>query len=67
MVYDNIKRLADEKNIRIVSLESKAGLGRGTIGKWRRQTPQLRNLVRVAQALDVPIEELVSTETTKPF
>ena len=59
MVYERIKKLADEKGISIYALEKKAGLENGAIGKWRESSPTLKNLQKVADALEVSITELI--------
>lgn len=62
MVYDKIKKLADEKGISIYALEKKAGLENGAIGKWRKSSPTISSLQKVADALEVPITKLVEKE-----
>lgn len=59
MIYDNIVNLANEKGISIKKLEVLAGIGNGTIGKWRTSDPQVDTLLKVADALCVPIEKLL--------
>ena len=59
MVYKNIEELCLKKNIKITQLEKKAGLGRGTIGKWKTYNPTLKNLTSVADALNVSVNRLL--------
>lgn len=59
MVYDKVKKLADERNISIYALEKKAGLQNGAIGKWRESSPTLKSLQAVAEALEVTMNELL--------
>ena len=59
MIYENIKTIAKEKGISIAQIEKMAGLGNGTIGKWRNSNPGIVNLFKIAKALDVPFESLV--------
>ena len=61
-IYEKIKKLADEREISIYALEKKAGLQNGNIGKWRESSPTIGNLQKVADALEVPIAELVEKE-----
>lgn len=56
MIYENIKRIADEKGISIRSLEMQAGLKNGAISKWKESTPSVLNLKAVAKILNKPIE-----------
>lgn len=59
MIYDNIKEICNKKNISISALEKKAGIGNGTIGKWRLYEPNIASLSKVADALDIPISKLM--------
>lgn len=59
MLYENIKAIALEQSLSIRALERKAGLSQGTINKWHTSMPTVENLVRVATALDVPLEKLL--------
>ena len=56
---DKIIDLAEKKNLKVHALESKTGLGNGTIKKWRFQNPKLDNLVAVADYLGVAYWKLV--------
>lgn len=59
MIYDNVKRLSDEKGISISQLEKEAGLGNGTIGGWRTSAPRLDSLQAVAKVLKVKVDKLL--------
>lgn len=59
MVYDNVKKLCDEKGITIAQLEREAGLQNGAIGKWRIFNPRITNLQAVAKVLKVKMEKLL--------
>jgi len=59
LIYDNVKKLADEKKIPITVLEERVGLARGTIGKWQNAWPRINNVVKVAKELDVSVEDLL--------
>lgn len=59
MVYDKVKKLADEQKISIYALEKKAGLQNGAIGKWRESSPTLKSLQAVADALGISVNELL--------
>lgn len=56
---DKIIDLAEKKNLKVHTLESKTGLGNGTIKKWRFQNPKLDNLVAVADYLGIAYWKLV--------
>lgn len=59
MIYENVKRLSDEKGISISRLEKEAGLGNGTISGWKTSAPRLDSLQAVAKVLKVKMEKLL--------
>lgn len=59
MVYENIKRLCEKQSISIGTLEKKANLGHGTVGKWKEINPSLTSLKKVAVVLNVPVVVLM--------
>lgn len=59
MIFDNIKKICDEKGISIAGLEKATGLGNGTIGGWRTSSPRVNVLKKVADYLGVPLEQLL--------
>lgn len=62
MIFANIKRLADEKGLSIKGIEAQVGLANGTISKWKESEPSVINLNKVAQLLNVTLEELIKSE-----
>lgn len=62
MIYENIKDLCEKKNISIRALEQKAGIGNGTIGKWKSSNPNVDNLAKVARVLGVSISRLIKSD-----
>lgn len=59
MIYENVKRLSDEKGISISRLEKEAGLGNGTISGWKTSAPRLDSLQAVAKVLKVKVDKLL--------
>lgn len=59
MIYDNIKSIAEKKGMSIAEIEKKAGIGNGTIGRWRESYPNVDSIVKVAKVLSVSINTLV--------
>lgn len=59
MVYENVKKICDEKGISITQLEKEAGLSSGSIGKWRNCIPKADSLQAVAKVLKVKMEKLL--------
>lgn len=64
MIFDNIKRITDAKNISIRTLETEAGLANGTVGKWRTSKPTIDNLMSVAKVLGVALTDLLKEDET---
>lgn len=58
-VYENVCLYANKKNIPIYLLEQKAGLGNGTIGKWKDGEATIGSLKKVADALGVDVKKLI--------
>ena len=59
MLYDNVKKLCEEKGISIMSLEQKLHFPRSYICKWNENEPGVRKVQQVANELGVPIEKLL--------
>ena len=59
MIFDNIKKYADEKGWSIARVEREAKIANGTIRKWEKGSPRVAFLQKVADALGVPIEKLL--------
>lgn len=61
LIYENIKEVCDKKNISISALEKRAGIGNGTIGKWKesKSGPTVETLLKIADVLGVSIGRLV--------
>ena len=58
-IYDNVKMLADERNMTIAEVERTAGIANGTIGKWRTKKPKVDSLLKVAEALETEITVII--------
>lgn len=59
MLFENVSRLCEKKNLSISALEKAAGLGNGTIRLWRDSFPKVNNLAAVAAILGTTIDELL--------
>lgn len=60
MVYENVKRLADEMGISIAAIERECGLGNATIKGWQLSSPSAKNLKKVAEFLGKSMEDLMT-------
>lgn len=55
-VYNNVKVLANERNLSIKAIEVSCGLSNGSIQKWDKSMPKADALYQVAQFLGESIE-----------
>lgn len=62
MLYDNVKKLCEEKGVSILSLEKALGFPRGSICKWKENEPGIRKVQKVADYLGVSIETLLAED-----
>ena len=60
MIYDNIKKLCEEKEISVGKIEKDLQLSNGSICKWNENEPGIRKVQKVADYLGVTIEELLA-------
>ena len=61
----NIKRLCTSRGLTIQQLEDRAQISAGTIGRWGQNgkfIPSVDKVKRVADALGVPVDELLREE-----
>ena len=62
MLYDNVKKLCEEKGVSILSLEKALGFPRSSICKWNENEPGIRKVQKVADYLGLSIEELLAED-----
>lgn len=65
-IVDTIRQLSHARGISITTLEQTVGLGNGTIGKWRKQSPSCDKLKLVADYLSVSIDYLLTGKEKSP-
>ncbi len=63
MLYDNVKSICEEKGIPISKLEDDLQFPRSYICKWNKNEPGIRKVQKVAEYLNVSIEELLEERT----
>ena len=56
---ENVRRIAKEKGIGIMKMESDLGFSEHYISKWDKYTPSIDKVVAVADYLGVSVDELV--------
>lgn len=59
MVYDNIKKICENKGITISQIERDLGFSNASIRKWKECDPGVRKVQKVADYLKVPIKKLL--------
>lgn len=59
MIYKNIKKYAKEKGMTIKEVECRAGLTENCVYKWKDHSPTVRGLQKVANVLEVTMDELL--------
>lgn len=59
MLYNNVKKLCEEKNISISQLERDLGFPRSSVCKWNENEPGVTKVRKVADYLGVPMEQLL--------
>lgn len=66
MLYNNVKKICEEKNISISQMERDLKFPRSSICKWNENEPGVTKAQKVADYLEVPIEKLLHEDTTQP-
>lgn len=65
-LVQNIKRLADEKNVTFAEIERKVGISNGQIRRWDSVSPKIENVQKVADYFGASIDDLLErNETSK--
>lgn len=59
MLFDKISSLCEERGISIARLEREAELGNATVRGWKESDPYASKLKRVADVLNVTVDELL--------
>lgn len=59
MLYDKIKEVAKARKVSIYRIERDLDFSNGSLRKWNDSTPSVTSLKKVADYLDVPMEELL--------
>lgn len=59
LLFDNIKKLAKEKNVSISEIEENCKLGKRTIYRWDINSPSIDKVKAVSNFLGVTVDELL--------
>lgn len=60
MLYEKIKEEAKANKTTVAEIERHCKFARGSIAKWNENVPSADKLVRVADYLHIPFEELIN-------
>lgn len=66
VLFENVSRLCEERNITFAALEREIGLGNGSIWKWgnRTKSPNVIAVKRVADYFGVTVDDLLADTGT---
>lgn len=59
MLYDKIKEVAKTKSLSIYRIERDLGFSNGSLRKWNNSTPSATSLKKVANYLNITLDELL--------
>ena len=60
MIYENVVSLCKKSDISISRLEIETGIGNGTIGRWKKSSPNVDNVKKVADFFGVTVDSLIT-------
>ena len=58
-IYEAVKECCNSEGISIRHLENMLKMGNGTVGKWRKQSPTLKSISKVADYFDKPVDYFI--------
>lgn len=60
VLYEKIKKLADDRGVSINQIESNLGFSRGSIYKWDKNVPSVFKIKQVADYFDITVDSLIN-------
>lgn len=60
VLYEKIKKLADDRGVSINQIESDLGFSRGSIYKWDKNVPSVFKIKQVADYFGITIDLLIN-------
>lgn len=60
MIYNNVKKICEEKGVSISQLERDLEFPRSSVCKWNENVPAVTKVQKVADYFKVPIEQLLA-------
>lgn len=64
-VLNRIKEISKDRGLTLKEVARKAGIGENSIYKWKTASPSTKTLDKVAKALGVTVEDLMSDSDDK--
>lgn len=58
-LFENVKKILEEKNISVIEFEKNIGLQRGGFYKWKDHDPSVTSVKKASDYLEVPIDQIV--------
>ena len=58
-ITENVRKIAAEKRIPLAKVEEIAGISKNSIHKWSKNLPSVDKVARVADVLNVTVDELI--------
>ena len=60
VLYEKIKKLADDRGVSINQIESDLGFSRGSIYKWDKNVPSVFKIKQVADYFGITVDSLIN-------
>lgn len=60
VLYEKIKKLADDRGVSINQIESELGFSRGSIYKWDKNVPSVFKIKQVADYFGITVDSLIN-------
>ena len=60
MLYEKVATLCQNNNLTIAKLERECEMGNGTVRGWKKSSPSIENLKKVADYFGITVDGLIS-------
>lgn len=62
-LFETIQKLAKQRGMSLLEVNDKAGLGKSSIYNWKKTTPKIDSIKKVAEVLKINVNELISSSS----
>lgn len=66
-LFNSIKKLSNVKGLSIAQLEKELGFSNGSIARWKKSSPSLEKVEKVASFFNVSIDYLIGKTNIKNY